>query len=170
MSSRTTNKKKQCQSFWTHPTSPCCTYSLFLSSPSDTIYRNKERKNMISEPGLWNKGTERNQKLPDYKCHHAQLQVSPRTVSPRTTKGISVITHNKEEEAVRIFLDPSYLTQWDTPPRDTRPETPYLRHSMSYEQFEQFYPDIIDVITQPGMWCKVKGQISEIRNMRKSIS
>ena len=38
------------------------------------------------------------------------------------------------------------------------------------DRLVKFYPDIIDVITQPGMWCKVKGQFSEIRNMRKSIS
>ena len=42
------------------------------------------------------------------KPRSARSQVSPRTVTSVTTH--SVTTHNKEEQTVRILLDPSYIT------------------------------------------------------------
>ena len=90
----TRNKQRQqCESFWIRINSPRLIIVPFaFISIRHTIYRNKERKDMIFEPGSWDKGTERYQDLLS-QCHHAQLQVSPRTVTSVTTH--SVTTHNK---------------------------------------------------------------------------
>ena len=75
-----------------------------------TIYRNEEREDIILEPGLWDKGTERHQDLLP-QCHHAQLRVSPRTVNSVTTHSQECHHAQQTEQTVRILLDPSYFTQ-----------------------------------------------------------
>ena len=75
-----------------------------------TIYRNEERKDMILEPGLWDKGTERYQDLLP-QCHHAQLRVSPRTTTSVTTHNYQCHHAQQTEQTVRILLDLFYFTQ-----------------------------------------------------------
>ena len=67
-----------------------------------TIYRDEERKDIILEPGLWDKGTERHQDLLP-QCHHAQLRVSPRTVNSVTTHSQECHHAQQTEQTLKSF-------------------------------------------------------------------
>ena len=89
-----------------------------------TIYRNEEREDIILEPGLWDKGTERHQDLLP-QCHHAQLRVSPRTVNSVTTHSQECHHAQQTEQTLK-----SFQTCVTSPSHSSHPTFISIRHTV----------------------------------------